>query len=68
MSIQADKIKSVKIPKANWKVRVIGRHKVKDRAIQMLLKLVLEPILEPMGDKHSIGFRPGREFHQVVCF
>ena len=34
----------------------------------MLLKLVLDPILEPMGDKHSFGFRPGRGCHQAVSF
>jgi RNA-directed DNA polymerase len=49
-------------------VRVIGIPKVKDRAIQMLLKLVLDPFLEPMGDKHSFGFRPGRGCHQAVSF
>lgn len=34
----------------------------------MLLKLVLEPIIEPLGDETSFGFRPGRNCHQAVSY
>lgn len=34
----------------------------------MLLKLVLEPIMEPLGDETSFGFRPGRNCHQAVSY
>jgi len=32
----------------------------------MLLKIVLEPIMEPLGDPRSFGFRPGRNAHMAV--
>jgi hypothetical protein len=41
---------------------------MKDRVLQMLLKLVMEPYLEPLGDKHSFGYRPGRNCHQATAY
>jgi retron-type reverse transcriptase len=32
----------------------------------MLLKVVMEPYMEPLGDNFSFGFRPGRDAHLAV--
>jgi hypothetical protein len=34
----------------------------------MLLKLVMEPYMEPLGDEYSFGLRPGRNSHQVTAY
>lgn len=52
----------------NSKLRALGIPTIRDRGIQMLLKLVLEPIMEPLGDKTSFGLRPGRNCHQAVSY
>ena len=66
MKYKADPIKSIEIPKGKGKIRILGIPTLKDRVLQMLIKLILEPILEPMGDPHSFGFRPGRGCQMAV--
>jgi len=39
---------------------------VKDRVIQMAVKLIIEPILEVDFQDCSYGFRPGRSAHQAI--
>jgi retron-type reverse transcriptase len=39
---------------------------VRDRVVQATLKLLLEPIFEPLFSAHSYGFRPGRSQRQAV--
>ena len=49
------------------KVRPLGIPTLKDRLVQMALKLVLEPIFEADFYPTSYGFRPGRSTHDALA-
>lgn len=51
-------VKAVSIPKKSGGVRVLGVPTVSDRIAQMVVKLQIEPILEPHFLPDSYGYRP----------
>ena len=55
------------IPKPGGKRRMLGIATVRDRVVQAVLKLVLEPIFEADFKPCSYGFRPGRRAHDAVA-
>ncbi len=60
-------VRAVEIPKAGGRgVRVLGVPTVADRIAQTVVRLYLEPELEPLFHPDSYGYRPGRSALDAV--
>ncbi|RQM47115.1 group II intron reverse transcriptase/maturase [Paraburkholderia bannensis] len=58
------------IPKSNGKLRPLSIPTMRDRAMQALYLLALDPVSETISDAQSFGFRKERSTHDAIaqCF
>ncbi len=60
-------VKQVEIPKKDGGIRILGIPTVTDRIAQMVVKMKLEPLLEPLFHNDSYGYRPRRSAHDALA-
>jgi len=59
-------VKAVPIPKKQGGVRILGIPTVTDRIAQMVVKLTVEPSMEPYFLRDSYGYRPNKSALQAI--
>ena len=60
-------VRTVPIPKKDGGKRVLGIPTVADRVAQMVVKMYLEPEVEPCFHEDSYGYRPGKSAKHAVA-
>lgn len=60
-------VRAVEIPKKSGGVRVLGVPTVTDRIAQTVVRMYLEPEVEPLFHPDSYGYRPGRSALDAVA-
>jgi group II intron reverse transcriptase/maturase len=64
--VQARNLYGGLYPEGKRRQRPLGIPTIKDRVVQMAVKIVIEPIFEADFQDNSYGFRPKRSAHQAV--
>ncbi len=59
-------VKAVTIPKKNGGERVLGVPTVTDRIAQMVIRMMLEPEVEPHFHENSYGYRPNKSAIEAI--
>jgi retron-type reverse transcriptase len=60
-------VKQVQISKGSGGFRKLGIPTVSDRIAQTVVKLTIEPIIDPVFHPDSYGYRPGKSAKQAIA-
>jgi RNA-directed DNA polymerase len=60
-------VRLVELEKKDGGIRPLGIPTVADRVAQTVVKLIFEPMVEPVFHPDSYGYRPGKSAHQAVA-